>query len=70
MILTAGHIALSAAVIETPGMHLKVKRSDHSHHYSHSCSYDVVEPSVYVKAPADARGFTDKPRPIGRGGRR
>jgi len=32
--------------------------------------YIFVEPGLYVKAPADARGFTDKPRPIGRGGRR
>ena len=37
----------------------------HIHHF-----YLFVEPSVYMKAPADARGFTDKPRPIGRGGRR
>ncbi|XP_020617845.1 PDZ and LIM domain protein 7-like isoform X2 [Orbicella faveolata] len=35
-----------------------------------SSSSSSSEPSVYVKAPADARGFTDKPRPIGRGGRR
>ncbi|XP_067047451.1 sorbin and SH3 domain-containing protein 1 homolog isoform X2 [Acropora muricata] len=28
------------------------------------------EPSVHVRAPSDSRGFVDKPRPIGRGGRR
>lgn len=30
----------------------------------------ALEPSVHVRAPADSRGFVDKPRPIGRGGRR
>ncbi|XP_068735853.1 sorbin and SH3 domain-containing protein 1 homolog isoform X3 [Montipora capricornis] len=28
------------------------------------------EPSSHVRAPMDSRGFVDKPRPIGRGGRR
>ena len=30
----------------------------------------LSEPSVHVRAPSDSRGFVDKPRPIGRGGRR
>lgn len=30
----------------------------------------ALEPSVHVRAPSDSRGFVDKPRPIGRGGRR
>ncbi|XP_078381939.1 uncharacterized protein LOC144664646 isoform X2 [Oculina patagonica] len=35
-----------------------------------SSSSTSSEPSVQVRAPVDPRGFTDKPRPIGRGGRR
>lgn len=37
---------------------------------SASSSSTSSEPSAQMRAPADPRGFTDKPRPIGRGGRR
>ncbi|KAM7437108.1 Sorbin and SH3 domain-containing protein 1 [Porites harrisoni] len=35
-----------------------------------SSSSSTSEPTSQVRAPADTRGFVDKPRPIGRGGRR
>ncbi|KAJ7361866.1 Sorbin and SH3 domain-containing protein 1 [Desmophyllum pertusum] len=35
-----------------------------------SSSSTSSEPSIHMRAPMDSRGFTDKPRPIGRGGRR
>lgn len=37
---------------------------------SASSSSTSSEPSAQMRAPVDSRGFTDKPRPIGRGGRR